>query len=315
MATPMHRAYDGVRRIGIPVATVIGLIASVAQIAQVFRDGDYSLLAICLIGLCDAALVVFLVIIIRDRRAAQKTGGPSFGVLPIVAISGILALTAAGLVVSLGYSAGPGQTTTTNPPAVPPVNPVSSQSPGQTNCVAQDGAKAACDTASSYFVTKVSPCTADAALRQFGIDPEEQQLDLEAQSAAGACLLRPGTLARAEGATAHNVMRLTAGAVDSQFRLCLTTDSGPVVACTQPHFTELVSSSKSADVLSDVDSCMQPARRYTGRTLDDPFGELQPVLLKSPSDQGSTYQCGVRSTQKLDDTIWHLGTAPVPLAK
>jgi hypothetical protein len=311
----MHRAYDSVRRIGIPVAAVIGLVASVVQIGQAFRDGDYSLLAICLIALWDAVLVVFLVIIIRDRKAAQKTGGPTFGVLPIVATSGILALTTAVLAISLVYSADPSQTTTTNPASVPTVSPASSQSPNHIDCVDQNGAKAACDAASSYFVVKLSPCTADAALRQFSIDPEEQQLDLEAQSAASVCLLRPGAMARAQGATAHDVMRLTKGAVDPRFRLCLTTDAGPIVACTQPHLTELVSPSKSADVLSDVESCLQPARRYTGRTLDDPFGELQPVLLKSPSDRGSTYQCGVRSTQKLDDTIWHLGTAPLPLAK
>jgi hypothetical protein len=315
MATPMHRAYDGVRKIGIPAAAVIGLVASVVQIAQAFRDGDYSLLAICLIAVCDAVLIVFLVIIIRDRKTAQKTGEPSFGVLPLVASSGILALTTAALAISLVYGPGPGQTTTINPVSVPTVRPASSQSSDQIDCVDQDGAKAACDTASSYFVTKLSTCTADAALRQFSIDPEEQQLDLEAQPAASACLLRPGATARAEGATALDVMRLTKGAIDPRFRLCLTTDAGPIVACTQPHLTELVSSSKSADVLSDVDSCLQPARRYTARTLDDPFGELQPVLLKSPSDQGSTYQCGVRSTQKLDNTIWHLGTAQLPLAK
>jgi len=296
-------------------AIIIGLIASVVQIAQAFRDGDYSLLTICLIILCDAVLVIFLVLIIRDRKAARTTGRPSIGALPVVVISGILTATIAGLAISLVYGASSDQTTTPSATPLPDSRSASSKLSGQTSCVDQNGATTACDTASGYFVTKLSPCTADAALRQFGIDPEEQQLDLEAKSADSTCLLRPGAKARAEGATARDVVRLKDGVVDSRFRLCLTVDSGSIVACTQRHFTELVTHSKSGDVLSDVGSCLQPARRYTLRTLDDPFGELQPVLLKSSSDQPSTYQCGVRSTQELDDTIWHLGTAPLPLAK
>jgi hypothetical protein len=314
MGTPMRRVFDGAWKIGVAAATVIGLIASVVQIAQAFRDGDYSLLAICLTVLCDAVVVVFLVLIIRDRKAAKATGGPRIGVLPIVVIGGILGLTVAGLAISLVYGASSGQTTTTNPTPLPSSGSPPSKSPGRTNCVDQNGADTGCETASSYLVTNVSPCTTDAALRQFSIDPEEQQLDIEAKSAASTCLLRPGAMARAEGATAHDVARLKDGMVDTRFRLCLTTDSGTIVACSRPHFTEIVSPSKSGEVISDVGSCLQPARRYTLRTLDDPFGELQPVLLKLRSEQGSMYQCGVRSTQKLDDTIWHLGTGPLPLA-
>src|SRR6187399_1016296 len=108
MGTPMRRAFDGVWKIGVAAATVIGLIASVVQIAQAFRDGDYSLLAICLTVLCDAVLVVFLVLIIRDRKAAKATGGPRIGVLPIVVIGGILGLTVAGLAISLVYGASSG---------------------------------------------------------------------------------------------------------------------------------------------------------------------------------------------------------------
>lgn len=307
--------FERVWKIVLAAAAVVGLIASVAQIAQVFRDGDYSLLAICVIGLCDAVLVIFLVLIIRDRRAAKSSGGLRADAPPIVVISGILVLTIVGLVISLVNGAGSTQTPTTTSTLLPSANTASSTRPsGLANCVDESGGSAACDAASSYLVTKVSPCTADAALRQFSIDPEEQQLDLEAQPGASGCLLRPGPTSHAEGATASDVVRLRDGIVATRFRLCLTTNEGPVVACSKPHFTELVSPSKGADILSDVSSCLQPARRYTGRTLSDPFGELQAVLLESPSDRGATYRCGVRSTLKLNDTIWQVGTAPLPTA-
>jgi hypothetical protein len=311
----MGSLFKRVWRIIGAAAIIIGLIASVVQIAQAFRDGDYSLLAICLVIVSDAVLVVFLVLMVRDRKAARTRGGPTIGALPVVLVSGILTVTIAGLAISLIYAGRSGQATTPKATPLPDSGSSSSNFPGQTSCVDQNGGSTACDTALSYLVTKVSPCTADAALRQFGIDPDEQQLDLEAKSADSTCLLRPGARARAEGATARDVVRLKNGVVDSRFRLCLTVDSGSIVACTQRHFTELVTPSKSGDVLSDVGSCLQPARRYTLRTLDDPFGELQPVLLKSSSDRGPTYQCGVRSNQELNGTIWHLGTAPLPLAK
>jgi len=311
----MGSLFERVWKLVLAAAAIVGLIASVVQIAQVFRDGDYSFIAICVIGLCDAVLVILLVLIIRDRKAAKSTGGQRADALAVFVISGILVATIMGLVISLIHGLGPAQTQTTNSTPFPSGNNASSsRSSGQTNCVDQSGWNAACDAESSYLVTKVSPCTGDAALRQFGIDPEEQQLDLEAQPGTSTCLLRPGPTARAERATAHNVVRLRDGIVDTRFRLCLTTNQGPIVACSKPHFTELVSPSKGSDILSDAGSCLQPARGYTGRTLSDPFGELQPVLLESPSDQRSTYRCGVRSTLKLNDTIWHLGTAPLPLS-
>ena len=297
-------------RIVLAVGAIVGLIASALQIAQTFRDGDSSLLLICVIVLSEAALLVAVVLIIKDRRAAKSAGIQRGNALPI-AVGGTLVIITVALSIALiqGFPRQPPNTSTPPTPSSPSVRPTS-----QPKCVDQTGTSAACDVASSYLVTDFSLCTADAVLRQLNIDPEEQQLDLEASSVAGRCLLRPGAMARSEGATAHDIGRLIMGEVDTRFRLCLPTDEGPIVACSKAHHIELVSSARGADELSEVSACLPLARRYTERTLSDPVGELQPVLLESKSEKGSTYRCGVRSTLTLIDTVWHLGPAPLPTA-
>jgi len=304
-------------KIVMAAGVIVGVIASAIQIAQAVRDGDLSLVLVAVVVICDIALLLALGLIIHNHRASKSARMPQRGRIAIAVIAATLLATTASMAVSLVkggenefVSPSPGSSTSTSPTDRPTAKPTSTQA----DCVDETGAGVSCDDTLSYFPTMLTACAPDDVLRQFGIDPTEQQLDVETMQAGNSCLLRPGPTARSAGATGRDFARLQEGIVDTRFRLCLPTDQGPLVPCTKLHHVELVSQAIEVGLAPNPDAsvCIQPARKYTLRSLNDSIGDLQPVLLGLKSGDRPTYRCGVRSSRTLKDTVWHLGTTPLP---
>lgn len=190
--------------------------------------------------------------------------------------------------------------------------PAASASPARPavagDCVSSTGASASCAEPGSLLVTSANPCTSDAAQAALTIDTHLRPLNVEAVTIKTMCALRPSALATAAGATAEDIRRAATGEAIASLASCYATTAGPEVACSQPHVIEFIGRWTAWDGHSPAKTlCDDAARRYTGRTFDEPS---QPLKLILPTGSGQ-YRCAVQAPSPLTKSVWRIGGNPL----
>lgn len=192
-------------------------------------------------------------------------------------------------------------------PLAPSPKPTGSAPVGSDTCYSLDSKPTSCDESSAGVVVETKACSAQGVREALGLS-DENQLDLSSSSTTVGCLAFPGSVARAEGATAVDVIELRNGRVPSRLRLCAPSVSAPEVACTEPHRIELIAPWRDAGGVDTAAVCLAAARAYADRTLAEIVDPLTSKAMLGTNGGRALYRCYIESSVSLRDSVWRLGS-------